>query len=66
MGETIASDLDIALQKIPSDLVFNYSEYPTKDHWRSDFLGDQFKSAILDWFQKQRPEDILLRSYPFL
>jgi len=59
MSETIASDLDIALQKkYHQDLVFNYSEYPTKDHWRADFLGDQFKSAILDWFPKNTDEKI--------
>ena len=59
MVNTIASDLDIALQKkYHQDLVFNYSEYPTKDHWSFEFLGNEFKSAILDWFPKNKKEKI--------
>ena len=56
-GKKIASDLDMALQKkYHQDLVFNYSEYPTKDHWSFDFLGEEFKSAILDWFPNHKEE----------
>ena len=36
----------------------NNSEYPTKDHWSFDFLGEEFKSAILDWFPNHKEEKI--------
>ena len=38
--------------------MFNYSEYPTKDHWSFDFTSDDFKKGILDWFPKNKDKKI--------
>ena len=38
------------IKKYHQDLVFNYSEYPTKDHWKFEFKNDEYKNAIIDWF----------------
>ena len=46
------------IKKYHQDLVFNYSEYPTKDHWDFNFKNDEFKNAILDWFPKNRDKKI--------
>lgn len=37
------------IKKYHQDLVFNYSEYPTKDHWSFEFGSDQYKKALLEW-----------------
>ena len=29
------------IKKYHQDLVFNYSEYPTKDHWKFEFKNDE-------------------------
>ena len=42
------------IKKYHQDLVFNYAEYPTKDHWSFDFKDDHYKKAILDWFPKNQ------------
>ena len=46
----INENLDANLiKKYHQDLVFNYSEYPTKDHWSFKFGEDNYKDALLDW-----------------
>ena len=35
--------LDANLIKIHQDLVFNYAEYPTCDHWSFDFNSEDYK-----------------------
>ena len=46
------------IKKYHQDLVFNYSEYPTKDHWNFEFKNDEYKKAILDWFPKNKDKKI--------
>ena len=46
------------IKKYHQDLVFNYSEYPTKDHWKFEFKNDEYKEAILDWFPKNQDKKI--------
>ena len=36
------------IKKYHQDIVYNYAEYPTKDHWSFKFLSDQYKNALLD------------------
>lgn len=40
------------IKKYHQDLVFNYSEYPTKDHWSFQFKSDDQKKALLEWLPK--------------
>ena len=35
------------VKKYHQDLVFNYAEYPTKDHWDFKFNGQNYKDALL-------------------
>ena len=46
------------IKKYHQDLVFNYSEYPTKDHWEFGFKNDEYKKAILDWFPKNQDKKV--------
>ncbi len=46
------------IKKYHQDLVFNYAEYPTKDHWNFNFQHDEYKKAILDWFPKNKDKKI--------
>ncbi len=46
------------IKKYHQDLVFNYSEYPTKDHWDFKFNSDHYKSALKDWIPKNKDKKI--------
>ena len=46
------------IKKYHQDLVFNYSEYPTKDHWSFGFKDIDHKSALLDWLPKNSNKKI--------
>ena len=37
------------IKKYHQDIVFNYAEYPTKDHWSFKFNSDDYKKALLNW-----------------
>lgn len=50
--EKISAEL---LKKYHQDLVFNYSEYPTKDHWSFSFTDSDYRAALLDWIP-QNPD----------
>ncbi len=42
------------IKKYHQDIVFNYAEYPTKDHWSFKFQDGEFKKALLDWMPKNK------------
>lgn len=46
------------IKKYHRDLVYNYSEYPTKDHWSFDFKDEDYKKALLDWLPKNQDKKI--------
>ena len=46
------------IKKYHQDIVFNYAEYPTKDHWSFDFRGDQYKKAMLEWLKNNKDKKI--------
>ena len=50
------------IKKYHQDLVFNYAEYPTKDHWSFDFKDEGYKKAILDWLPKNQDKKIFFIS----
>lgn len=59
MSKIIVSDADMALHKrYHQELVFNYSEYPTKDHWSFDLKSVDFKEAMRDWIPANPEEKI--------
>ena len=46
------------IKKYHQDLVFNYSEYPTKDHWEFDFKSNEYKNALVEWLPKNKDKKI--------
>ena len=46
------------IKKYHQDLVFNYSEYPTKDHWSFDFNTQHYKKALGEWLSKNSNKPI--------
>jgi len=46
------------IKKYHQDLVFNYAEYPTKDHWSFGFKNDEYKNALIDWFPRNQDKKI--------
>ncbi len=46
------------IKKYHQDLVFNYAEYPTKDHWSFGFKNDEYKQALLDWLPKNKDKKV--------
>ncbi len=46
------------IKKYHQDIVFNYAEYPTKDHWSFDFSEENYKTALLDWLPKNKEKPI--------
>ena len=46
------------VKKYHQDLVFNYAEYPTKDHWDFKFDGQNYKDALLSWLPNNKDKKI--------
>ena len=42
------------LKKYHQDLVYNYSEYPTKDNWSYKFKSEEYKKSLRVWIQKNK------------
>tara|TARA_B100002051_G_C16743259_1_gene645719 strand:+ start:731 stop:2197 length:1467 start_codon:yes stop_codon:yes gene_type:complete len=45
-------------RKYHQNLVFNYAEYPTCDHWDYDFKGEEYKKSLVEWLKKNPNENI--------
>ena len=59
MNEMKKSSLDANLiKKYHQDIVFNYSEYPTLDHWDSDYRSEDYKKSLVDWLTKNPDKKI--------
>ena len=39
-------------RKYHQNLVFNYAEYPTCDHWDYNFRSDDYKKSLVEWLKK--------------
>tara|TARA_Y100000590_G_scaffold470490_1_gene665681 strand:+ start:9219 stop:10679 length:1461 start_codon:yes stop_codon:yes gene_type:complete len=46
------------IKKYHQDLVFNYAEYPTCDHWDYNFGSKDYKKSLVKWLSKNRQEPI--------
>ena len=51
MIQKVSLDANL-IKKYHQDIVFNYAEYPTCDHWSYKFNGDNFKESLLDWIPR--------------
>ncbi len=47
------------IKKYHANLVYDYTEYPTKGHWKETFGDDDYKKAIIDWYPKNKNKPIL-------
>ncbi len=45
-------------RKYHQNLVFNYSEYPTLDHWNNNYRSDDYSKSIVEWIKKNPNEGI--------
>ena len=42
------------IKKYHQELVFNYSEYPTKNNWDYKFNDKEYKDSLVDWIGKNQ------------
>ena len=47
------------IKKYHQELVFNYSEYPTKNNWDYKFNDKEYKDSLVDWIGKNEDKPIL-------
>lgn len=47
------------IKKYHGNLVYDYTEYPTKGIWTEKFGHDEYKNAICDWFPKNKTAPVL-------
>ena len=45
-------------RKYHQNLVFNYAEYPTCDHWDYNFKSNEYKKSLVEWLKKNPDESI--------
>ena len=46
------------VRKYHQNLVFNYAEYPTCDHWSTNFGSKDYKKALVEWLSKNKEKSI--------
>ena len=46
------------IKKYHQDIVFNYAEYPTQDHWSFNFNENDYQKAIKEWFPNNKNKKI--------
>lgn len=47
------------IKKYHSNLVYDYTEYPTKGNWSEKFNSKDYEKAILDWYPKNKDKPVL-------
>jgi oxygen-independent coproporphyrinogen III oxidase len=47
------------IKKYHGNLIYDYTEYPTKGIWTEEFGHDQYKNAICDWFPRNKEKPVL-------
>ena len=52
-------------RKYHQNLVFNYSEYPTLDHWDFNYRSDQYTNSLVEWL-KRNPKKISFFMFIYL
>ena len=46
------------IKKYHQDIIYNYAEYPTCDHWSYDYNSDDYKKSLVDWLPKNKDKPI--------
>jgi oxygen-independent coproporphyrinogen-3 oxidase len=47
------------IKKYHANLVYDYTEYPTKGHWSESFSDEDYKNCILEWFPQNKNKPVL-------
>ena len=47
------------IKKYHANLVYDYTEYPTKGHWSETFTDIDYKNCIIEWFPKNKEKPVL-------
>lgn len=47
------------LKKYHANVVYDYTEYPTKGNWKETFKSDSYKDALCDWYPKNQNKPVL-------
>jgi len=46
------------VRKYHQNLVFNYAEYPTCDHWNYNYRSGDYEKSLVEWLSKNREKPI--------
>ena len=47
------------IKKYHTNLIYDYTEYPTKGNWSEKFDHDSYKNSIIEWFPKNKEKPVL-------
>ena len=47
------------IKKYHANLVYDYTEYPTKGNWKETFGEKEYLNCILDWYPKNKTKPVL-------
>ncbi len=47
------------IKKYHANLVYDYTEYPTKGHWSESFSDEDYKNCIIEWFPQNKIKPVL-------
>ena len=47
------------IKKYHQELIYNYTDYPTKDNWSYELKEREYKNLLYDWLTKHKKEPIL-------
>jgi len=47
------------IKKYHANLVYDYTEYPTKGHWQETFSDKEYRNAMIEWFPKNKNKTVL-------
>jgi len=47
------------IKKYHANLVYDYTEYPTKGIWKESFGEEDYKNCILDWYPQNKEKPVL-------
>ena len=67
MNTTLKTKLSPAelQRKYHQNLVFNYAEYPTCDHWDYNFRSEEYKKSLVEWLKKIQMKIFFYVHIPF-
>ena len=47
------------LKKYHANVVYDYTEYPTKGHWKESFGSQSYKEALCEWYPENKSKPVL-------